>query len=148
MAITWPDRQPLQKKKDNKRSALIEKLVAQLNCLIISSHLSLKMISELKTWFPENRVKQVLKGECWEGDSCKISNLGHIFLMLYHGESEVLSDRKIAGQLRKNSSGHATRFFFKKSQNFEIPAIMAKNLWVCAKSQHCRLRTVKKIDIN
>ena len=52
---------------------------------------------------------------------------------------EVLSDPKIAGQLRKNSSGHATRFLKKKSRNFEIPAIMAQNLWVCAKPQHCHL---------
>ena len=54
-------------------------------------------------------------------------------------KSEVLSDPKIAGQLRKYSSGHATRFLKKKSRNFEIPAIMAKNLWVCAKPQHCHL---------
>ena len=35
-------------------------------------------------------------------------------------------------------------FFKKKSQTFEIPSIMAKNLWVCAKPQHCHLCTVKK----
>ena len=58
---------------------------------------------------------------------------------------EVLSDPKIAGQLQKNSSGHATWFFFKKSQNFEIPAIFThKNVWLCAKPQHCQLSTVKK----
>ena len=38
----------------------------------------------------------------------------------------MLSGTKIAGQLRKNSSGHATRIFAKKSPKFEIPAVRLK----------------------
>ena len=38
----------------------------------------------------------------------------------------MLSGPKIAGQLRKNSSGHATQIFAKKSRKFEIPAVRLK----------------------
>ena len=44
------------------------------------------------------------------------------------GSAEVSNDPKIAGRLQKNSSGHAIRFFFEQSQNFEISTIIAKNL--------------------
>ena len=40
--------------------------------------------------------------------------------------SDMLSGTKIAGQLRKNSSGHATRIFAKMSRKFEIPAVRLK----------------------
>ena len=59
--------------------------------------------------------------------------------------AEVLSDLKIAGLLRKNSSGHVTRFISKKSRNFEIPAIMAKNLWVCTKPQQIPATMTKNL---
>ena len=88
-------------------------------------------------------------------------NRGSVTKKQHLSRPEVLSDPKIAGQLRKNSSGHTTQFFFKKSRIFLIPAIMTKNLWVCtkqqqihtimtknlwvcAKLQHSHLRTVKK----
>ena len=41
-------------------------------------------------------------------------------------QSDMLSGTKIAGQLRKNSSGHATRIFAKKLRKFEIPAVRLK----------------------
>ena len=40
--------------------------------------------------------------------------------------SDMLSGTKIAGQLGKNSSGHATRIFAKKSRKFVIPAVRLK----------------------
>ena len=43
-----------------------------------------------------------------------------------HDSSDMLSGTKITGQLRKNSSGHATRIFAKKSRKFEIPAVRVK----------------------
>ena len=42
--------------------------------------------------------------------------------------ADMLSGTKIVGQLRKNSSGHATRIFAKKSRKFEIPAVRLKGL--------------------
>ena len=39
---------------------------------------------------------------------------------------DMLSGTKIAGQLGKNSFGHATRIFAKKSGKFEIPAVRLK----------------------
>ena len=49
--------------------------------------------------------------------------------------AEMLSGKKIAGQLRKNSSGHATQIFAKKSRKFEIPAVsvkrFCKTVFVC-----------------
>ena len=41
-------------------------------------------------------------------------------------DADMLSGTKIAGQLRKNSSGHATRIFANKSRKFEIPAVRIK----------------------
>ena len=82
MAIMWPEQEPfdtlIKNIKKKKISAhyvpFWEKLLIHLNCLVISSHLSLKMISELWTWFPENQV-ETGKSESWKFDSCKISNL-------------------------------------------------------------------------
>ena len=50
---------------------------------------------------------------------------------IFHGlvillNTDLLSGTKIAGQLRKNTSGHATRIFAKKSRKFEIPAVRLK----------------------
>ena len=54
------------------------------NC-IYSSYLSLKLISELWTWFLKNQVENG-KEESWKLNSCKIDNLDHILWMLYHGK--------------------------------------------------------------
>ena len=53
----------------------------------------------------------------------------------------MLSGTKIAGQLRKNSSGHATRIFAKKSRKFEIPAVRVKRF--CKAVLVCCLRALK-----
>ena len=55
--------------------------------------------------------------------------------------ADLLSGTKIAGQLRKNSSGHATRTFAKKSRKFEIPAVRLKGF--CKAVLVCRLRALK-----
>ena len=44
----------------------------------------------------------------------------------FKSQADLLSGTKIAGQLRKNSSGHATRIFAKMSRKFEIPAVRLK----------------------
>ena len=56
-------------------------------------------------------------------------------------QSDMLSGTKIAGQLRKNSSGHATRIFAKKSRKFEIPAVRVKLF--CKAVLVCRLCALK-----
>ena len=53
----------------------------------------------------------------------------------------MLSGTKIAGQLRKNSSGHATRIFAKKARKFKIPAVRIKLF--CKAELVCRLRALK-----
>ena len=54
---------------------------------------------------------------------------------------DMLSGTKIAGQLRKNSSGHATQIFATKSRKFEIPAVRVKRF--CKAVLVCRLRALK-----
>ena len=60
---------------------------------------------------------------------------------LLHCITDMLSGTKIAGQLRKNSSGHATRIFAKKSRKFKIPAVSVKRF--CKAVLVCRLRALK-----
>ena len=55
--------------------------------------------------------------------------------------TDMLSGTKIAGQLRKNSSGHATQIFAKKSRKFKIPAVRIKLF--CKAELVCRLRALK-----
>ena len=55
--------------------------------------------------------------------------------------TDMLSDTKIMGQLRKNSSGHATQIFTKKSRKFEIPAVRVKRF--CKAVLVCRLHVLK-----
>ena len=55
--------------------------------------------------------------------------------------ADMLSGTKIAGQSRKNSSGHATRIFAKKSRKFEIPAVRVKRF--CKAVLVCRVRALK-----
>ena len=55
--------------------------------------------------------------------------------------ADMLSGTKIAGQLRKNSSGHATQIFAKKSRKFEIPVVRVKRF--CKAVLMCRLRALK-----
>ena len=52
----------------------------------------------------------------------------------------MCSSTKIAGQLRKNSSGHATRSFAKKSRKFEIPAVRLKEFYM--DKQYCLLLNI------
>ena len=61
-------------------------------------------------------------------------------------KTDMLSGTKIVGQLRKNSSGHATQIFAKKSRKFEIPAVKVKRfckavlvLLTCIKKHQYRL---------
>ena len=54
---------------------------------------------------------------------------------------DMLSGTKIAGQLQKNSSGHATRIFVKKSRKFEISAVRVKRF--CKAVLVCRLYALK-----
>ena len=54
-------------------------------------------------------------------------------------KTDMLSGTKIAGQLRKNSSGHVTRIFAKKSRKFEIPAVGSNvfaKLYLCVAYVH------------
>ena len=53
----------------------------------------------------------------------------------------MLSGTKMPGQLRKNSSGHATQLLQKKSQKFEIPAVRVKLF--CKAALVCHLRVLK-----
>ena len=55
----------------------------------------------------------------------------------------MLSGTKIAGQLRKNSSGHATWIFAKKSRKFEIPAVRLKGfLQSCTCVSFTRIKNI------
>ena len=55
--------------------------------------------------------------------------------------ADMLSGTKIAGQLRKNSSGHATQIFAKMSRKFEILAVSVKRF--CKAVLVCRLHALK-----
>ena len=68
--------------------------------------------------------------------SSNISSMTFIYQI-----ADMLSGTKIVGQLRKNSSGHATRIFAKKSRKFEIPAVRVKRF--CKAVLVCRLRALK-----
>ena len=60
--------------------------------------------------------------------------------------ADMLSGTKIAGQLRRNSPGHATPIFAKKQRKFEIPAVRLKRFLqscTCVSLTH-----IKNININ
>ena len=56
--------------------------------------------------------------------------------------TDMLSGTKITGQLRKNSSGHATRIFAKRSRKFKIDAVRLKGfLQSCTCVSLTRIKT-------